>query len=730
MLFSLHCLRFLAYFACLCLVPRAWATDLEDEGSHQADPNTPAKAEEEEDWGDELDDEFKLLDMESLLAEPTVESVSRRVQGLDDAPASVSVLTAEEIAASGATNIADLLRRIPGVFVLQVQANTYSVGLRGINPLRNNRLLVAVDGRRLSGGNDGTLAWSEFPIHPGDIEKIEVIRGPGSTLYGANALTGVINITTKRPIDTPGLEAAAWGGLAMLRQDNPEVSSDLWLSDIWMSSGGRAYAAHTWVNEDENLGLRLSAQLGQNPEWPDASKGAASGMYHYSVMASLEARPSPDWDLLVQVAHGSSKHLTAADTASVSFFDNHWNAVFNFQMEKRRFWLDSLTLKAGIDAKHEETDFNPPLDIRGTNIGEMIHGKNVGFEMHGYAMLDWDIFEGRNILSLGAEASLVTIPHFVVESTAWFGGLMLNNETQLFADGRLSLHLGGRLEYIHSEPELAGVESTTYRHFSPRGALIWKISNTHSLRLSGASSFRTPTLYELYMEVTPQLSDPPLPPHKFLMGNPRLRPEKLYSIELGYRGMPWPKLRVDAVFFGQQIEDIISDIPLNFIPVYRDNVGAVDQLGVELGATYVPTETLSLYLNYTFLYSRDRQTDQRTKEWPGHLYGLGGELRLPFRSRLNLDAYLVFDYRPTVSFFAGIDSPNPYVGWERRQAADQALVNLRWGKFFYEDKGEFFLMLKNILGFVRRPDGLRMQPLESLQPLGGTVLMGIQVKGI
>ena len=170
---------------------------------------------------------------------------------------------------------------------------------------------------------------------------------------------------------------------------------------------------------------------------------------------------------------------------------------------------------------------------------------------------------------------------------------------------------------------------------------------------------------------------------------------------MGYRGILFDALRVDAVAFFQQIRRVIGDIPLTMVPSYRENLYGYDQVGTEIGLEFFPTRTFSAFLNYTFLYSRDHDRGVLVKEWPMHLYGLGGELRLPWRSRLNAEAYLVFDYRPTISGLIGLDTPYPHFLWRQVQAPDQAFVNLRFGRFFFDDKAELFVMAKNILGFLR-----------------------------
>ena len=335
------------------------------------------------------------------------------------------------------------------------------------------------------------------------------------------------------------------------------------------------------------------------------------------------------------------------------------------------------------------------------------------------------------MLTVGGEATWFRILDFPVRSQSLLTGLMFNNETRLLADGSLIIHSGGRLEQIVDTPNATDLGEdlrVVDRHFNPRLAVIWKLGENHNLRIAAASAFRTPTPYDLFLRLGVQLSEPPIPPVAFITGNPRLRPEDLRSLEVGYRGILFDALRVDAVAFGQQIRDVIGDIPLNILPSVRQNLYGYDQVGLELGLKYYPTRTLSASFNYSFLYSSDHRSGDQVKDYPVHLYGLGAELRLPWRSRITTDAYLVFDYKPSVSYFVGLDSFNPYIQWERVQAPDQIFWNLRYGRFFLDDRAELFLMARNIVGFFRDPKGLKMWPVESAQPIGGLISWGSRSK--
>ena len=141
-----------------------------------------------------------------------VTSVSRKEQKLSNIAAAVYVINQEMIRRSGATNIPDLLRMAPGVDVAQIDANTWAISIRGFNDRYANKVLVLVDGRTVYTPTTSGVYWDQLDVPLEDIERIEVIRGPGGTVWGANAVNGVINIITKSAKDTQGAIVSAGAG--------------------------------------------------------------------------------------------------------------------------------------------------------------------------------------------------------------------------------------------------------------------------------------------------------------------------------------------------------------------------------------------------------------------------------------------------------------------------------------------------------------------------------------
>jgi iron complex outermembrane receptor protein len=156
-------------------------------------------------------DDLSQMALEDLM-NIKVTSVSKTDQKMSLAAAAIFVITQEDIQRSGATNIPDLLRMVPGMDVSQINTSTWAVSARGFNDQFSNKLLVLIDGRAVYTPLLGGVNWDTQNVPLEDIDRIEVIRGPGATIWGANAVNGVINIVTKRAAETKGMLLSGGAG--------------------------------------------------------------------------------------------------------------------------------------------------------------------------------------------------------------------------------------------------------------------------------------------------------------------------------------------------------------------------------------------------------------------------------------------------------------------------------------------------------------------------------------
>jgi len=162
-------------------------------------------------WPQESAQDLSSNSLEDLM-NVEVTSVSKTEQRLSRTASAVFVITREDIRRSGATNIPDLLRMVPGISVAQISANTWAITARGLNGRFSNELLVMLDGRSVYTPTFDGVRWDGLDLPLEDIERIEVIRGPGASVWATNAVNGVINIITKKAPGTSGGMVVAGGG--------------------------------------------------------------------------------------------------------------------------------------------------------------------------------------------------------------------------------------------------------------------------------------------------------------------------------------------------------------------------------------------------------------------------------------------------------------------------------------------------------------------------------------
>ena len=221
------------------------------------------------------DDGLMDLSLEDLV-DIQVFSVSRKAQRLGDTAAAVTVLTHEDIRRSGARSVPEALRLVPGVQVAQIGAGRWAVSVRGFNSRFASKLLVQIDGRSMYSPMFSGVFWNALNLMMEDVERIEVVRGPGASLWGANAVNGVINIVTRNAASTTGSMVRA----SVDDRGNPEVAVRQGLT----LTGGAALRVYALSenrapfetrggasSQDEQTGwrtgFRLDSEVGEPDRW-------------------------------------------------------------------------------------------------------------------------------------------------------------------------------------------------------------------------------------------------------------------------------------------------------------------------------------------------------------------------------------------------------------------------------------------------------------------------------
>jgi iron complex outermembrane receptor protein len=178
------------------------------------------------------------------LSQIQVTIATKRPESLNDTPAAVYVLTGDELCRSGATTLPDALRCVPGLDVAMVNSSQWAVSSRGFNGQYANQLLVMMDGRSIYNPSFGGVIWDAQDTIFEDVDRIEVVRGPGGALWGANAVNGVINILTKPADETQGLLVKAGGG-----SFNEAISAARYGFKLSDNTSGRVYAKYDLFGE-------------------------------------------------------------------------------------------------------------------------------------------------------------------------------------------------------------------------------------------------------------------------------------------------------------------------------------------------------------------------------------------------------------------------------------------------------------------------------------------------
>ena len=297
-------------------------------------------AEKEAQSSTERPSELVHLDLTALM-NIEITSVSRRPERLSDAAASIFVITGEDIRRSGATNLPEALRLAPTLDVVQVSASGYTVSARGFIDSAANKLLVLIDGRTVYTPLFSGVFWDVQDVLLEDIDRIEVISGPGGTLWGVNAVNGVINIITRSTKNTPGGLLAAGGGnretIGALRygaaagtqgdyrfygkyssRNHTETANGTVKDDAWHKGlvGFRSDWEHAADQSRSRHGL-LCLRRGQPPPGHDLS---TAGRF------TLERDPwvSPAWNSTSQVGNDGSTMVPASLFRVISTERSAW----------------------------------------------------------------------------------------------------------------------------------------------------------------------------------------------------------------------------------------------------------------------------------------------------------------------------------------------------------------------------------------------------------------------
>jgi iron complex outermembrane receptor protein len=552
----------------------------------------------------------------------TVTSVSKREQKLSQAAAAIFVITQEDIRTSGALNIPDLLRMAPGVDVEQIDANSWAISIRGFNSRFSNKVLVLVDGRSVYSPIFSGVEWDQLGILLDDIERIEVIRGPGGSVWGANAVNGVISIITKSSKKTGGGQATAVGGSQTHNVDQ-------------LQYGGAAGTEGTYrfFGDYSNVGNSASQTSGTvNDRWQRSDAGFRSDwdlskddslMVQGDMFANQENQTTSPVLLSAPVT-GVARTL---DTAGGDLLAR-WNHTLAG---------GSQTTLQGYYDTYRRTDSGVPTKVTTFDL-DFQHHIPVG----NHQDIVWGIGY-RSDTSGGPPGYFVAFtPPF--QTVSLFSGFL---QDEIRISDTLWITVGAKLEH----------NSYTGFETEPSVRIIWDPPGSrHSVWAAAAKAIRQPARADNNVESNLEsfsLSASSLEVLR-LVGNPNVKAEELRDYEVGYRSQLTQSLSVDvATFlsFYHDLETIEPQAPIIMpgsptiveIPFLYENKAHAMDYGGELFLTWKAGSRWRVSPGYSYLHALLRRDPSSTGQATSTLANDFPSNMVQFRSLLTLSRTVEFD---------------------------------------------------------------------------------------
>jgi iron complex outermembrane receptor protein len=610
---------------------------------------------------------------------PMVFAASRKEQPVTEAPAAVTVISAEEIRQSGARTIPDLLQFVSGVDVMTISARDQQVGIRGFNRPLNNKLLVLIDGRSVYSDVFGNVFWSLFPIPMEEIARIEVIKSPISSLHGANAFSGVINILTKSPGELKGTQV----NLSQGTLDTSVVS---------LLHGG----------ESGKVSYKLSAEFDRTDQWDGDDRAGDIARGNFSLGYAIG--PEQSISLSGGRVHFKDLDFFTYESAGTARQEG------NFDYLQGDYQHGGLKLR--VFRKTEESD----QQFTRTGVSN-----------------DWQVVtidtEAQYAFDAGNNHSIVTglsYRRITVEDNNLIDGTHAQNHYALFLEDeirlgeKLRLIAGGRYDH---HPLVKG-------HFSPRGTLLYTPARDHTIRLSVAKAYRNPSLLESYWETMI-----PIGPLTLVgRGNRDLDSEGITSFEAGYQTTFLKRTTLGVnLFYNEYSDQIYGGGTVDFPNINATFVNGGDAWGVggELDLNVRVTAWLSLFANYSYQRITDKEDnpftlmvneqDRVRHDIPAHKVNAG--TRMKFANGLSTNLFL--HWSDSSERLIGDLTGNEYLV----RTDPYIIFNTRIGYSFWQDRAEASLYVSNLFNdrHFEYPAGINL-PDASSDPVGRKILLKLNYR--
>ena len=603
------------------------------------------------------------------LMQVKVVSATKVEQALQDTAAAVFVISAEDIRRSGVTNVMEALRLAPGVEVARIDSSRWAITIRGFNGRFANKLLVMIDGRSVYNSQFSGVYWELQDLFLPDVERIEVIRGPGGSLWGANAVNGVINIITKNSQDTQG-------GLVTLTAGNEErrIAGVRYGGKLDDNAQYRVYGQFTErdgsltpdnrdAGDDWNIG-KGGFRLDWTPSAQD--KVAVQGNYYQGNF---------DQNLVVPtfVQPYSERQLAKINAeATGGSVQARWEHQY------------SATSQMGLQVYYQYADREELLYIADTDTFDLDFQAN--FALDDRQEIVWGAGYRRN-RDRFTDTILATVdPN---SATTELFSAFVQDQVDLIPE-QLRLTAGIKIEH----------NDYTGWEWQPSIRMLWTVHPDHRLWAAISRAVRTPSRGEqdvqtsLYvMPSSPSTGN--LPTLITLFGNDQLEAERLFAYEIGYRGRLAEKISVDATAFYNDYDQVISSVPGTpfvetevippylVVPLKLQNSASGHNAGFELAAGWRPVQDWRLQLAYSYLHQDIKGYNDQSLFNSGNLHQVSLLSSWNFQNDLSLDAwgrYVNFDGMMRTLSPLGNVKIDPYfsltlrLGWRPRKDFELSLV--------------------------------------------------------
>jgi iron complex outermembrane receptor protein len=544
---------------------------------------------------------LKKLSLEELLQQD-VSIVTRTPEKLSESASAVQVITGEDIRRSGATSIPEALRLAPNLQVAQVDSHQWAIDSRGFNNTLANKLLVMIDGRSVYTPLFAGVFWDVQNVLLADVDRIEVVSGPGASLWGANAVNGVINIVTKNARATQG--ALVEGGAGSMLQDYGAIR-------YGGSAGSNFFYRVYGLRFDRNSSVMANGRDATN-EWNITQGGMRADWFlHENNTLTFQG------DVYAgEIENGARNIIVDGQN-----FLTRWTHLISDESQ--------FTAQAYFDRTWRRNTSQSSEDLRTYDL-DLQHHFTIGERQHvtwggGYRLMQDDV---------GNSAALAFVPG---RKDLQLFSAFLQDEIALVPD-RLKLTVGSKVEHN----DFTGFE------FEPSGRLAWKIDEHQMLWSAISRAVRSPS------RIDADLRFPGSPPF-VLVGNSDFKSEELLAFELGHRIRPHRRLTLSLATYYNLYDNIRSLEPIATNSYSIQNKNRAESWGFEFSGTHQLTEWLRFRGGYTYLSRHVRREEGGLDLNRGRSEGNDPKHQVLLQSMLNLRYGFEFDV--TGRYVAALPAP-------------------------------------------------------------------------